>query len=317
MANTGGLLLAWVFIYAAFRYAVGPSFSSRGTLETLARQSTIVSLAALGMVFVIVSGGIDLSIGSSVALVTVVIASSLSAGLDPVLAMLLGVAAGLAAGLLNGLAVTKLRLGPFIATLGTLLVFRGLAKGIAHEQKVDAPTTWLGDLLATLGPGERWKLVPPGVWLMLLAAVAVAWVLRSTVFGRRVFALGGNERAALYSAVPVDRVKLTVYIVGGLFAGLAGLMQFSRLTVGDPTVAVGLELDVIAAVVIGGASLSGGQGSVPGALLGALIMTTIRAGGSQMNLPNWVQEIATGLIIIGSVTLDRVRRGSGQGETGG
>lgn len=306
--NLLGLVIAWIALFAVFSILVkSGAFASRENIETLARQSTMVALAALGMTYVIVSGGIDLSVGSVVALVTVIIAWLVQRGAPPLVALLGGVLAGGFCGLLNGAFISKLKVGAFIVTLGSLLVFRGLAKGIAHEQKIDAPLTWLNDLLAKLPPNSRWMLVPIGVWVMLVLAVFVAWVLRGTRFGRYVIAIGSNEQAARYAGIPVERVRVAVYVLGGLFAGLAGVMQFSRLTVGDPTVAVGLELDVIAAVVIGGASLSGGQGSVAGALLGALIMTTIRSGCSQMGLPNWVQEIVTGSIIVLAVALDRLR----------
>ena len=149
--------------------------------------------------------------------------------------------------------------------------------------------------------------MPTGVWLTIVMAIVVALVLRYTVFGRHIVSIGSNEQAARLSGIPVERVKVFIFMLGGVFAGLAGLLQYSRLTVGDPTVAVGLELDVIAAVVIGGASLSGGEGSILGSVLGALIMTTIRAGTSQMGLANWVQEIVTGSIIVVAVALDRIR----------
>lgn len=305
--NLAGLFAAWAVIFSIFAWRVGPSFAGRANVETLFRQTTIVGLASLGATLIIVSGGIDLSIGSVVAFVTVVIATLVKAGASPWLALLGGVGAGAMAGLLNGLLITRLKVGPFIVTLGTLGLFRGLATGLAKEQKIDAPETWLNDVLATLGKSERWKLLPPGVWFALLLAVATAWLLRRTVFGRHVVAVGSNEQAARLCGVPIDRVKVLVYVFGGITVGLAGLMQFSRLTVGDPTVARGLELDVIAAVVIGGASLAGGQGSVAGTLLGALLLSTIRAGASQMGLPNWVQDIVTGAIIVLSVTLDRYR----------
>jgi ribose/xylose/arabinose/galactoside ABC-type transport system permease subunit len=205
--------------------------------------------------------------------------------------------------------VTALRVGPFIVTLGTLLVARGAAKGLAHEQKIDAEPAWLADVLAALPPERAWQLVPPGVWLVLGAAAAVGVALRASAFGRFVLAVGSNEEAARLSGVPVGRTKRAVYTAGGAAAGLAGVLQFSRLTVGDPTVAVGLELDVIAAVVIGGGSLAGGVGSAAGSLIGALVMTVIRAGCTQMGLANWVQEIVTGGIIVAAVALDRLRRG--------
>lgn len=301
-----GLAIALIVLFVGFSLKM-PQFATLLNVQTLARQSTIVTIAALGMTFVIVAGGIDLSIGSIVALVTVVVAAFLQAGVDPVLAGGIGVLAGAACGAVNGGMISGLKVGPFIVTLGSLLVIRGIAKGLAHEQKIDAPASWLAELVAVLPPDRKWMLLPPGVWLAILLAIGSSMVLWRTVFGRNVFAIGSNERAAYYCGLPVAKVKFVVYVLGGLFAGIAGLMQFSRLTVGDPTVAVGLELDVIAAVVIGGASLSGGHGSIAGSVLGALIMTTIRAGCSQMGLPNWVQEIVTGVIIVLSVGLDRLR----------
>jgi ribose/xylose/arabinose/galactoside ABC-type transport system permease subunit len=236
-----------------------------------------------------------------------VIAAGLDGGVSPILAAVMGVAAGALCGCISGQLITRLRVVPFIVTLGMLLLVRGVAKGLAHEQKIDAPLTWLNELLATLGPDQKWMIMPPGVWMLALLALLMAGLLRYTRLGRHIFAIGSNEQTARLCGVAVERVKVTVYSLSAAFAGVAGLMQFSRLTVGDPTVAVGLELDVIAAVVIGGGSLSGGEGSILGTIVGALIMSVIRAGCSQMGLPNWVQEIVTGMIIVIAVTLDRLR----------
>ena len=302
-----GPLLGLAGVYAFFALVGPDSFSSVRNLETMARQTTIVGTAALGMTLVIISGGIDLSAGSIIALSTVVVAALLQAGFDPLWAALGGIGAGALCGLVNGLLITRLRVVPFIVTLGTLLVVRGTAKGLAHEQKIDAPLTWLIDLLAALRPEEKWMLVPSGVWVMAGMALLVGGMLRYTRLGRHIFAIGSSEQTARLCGVAVERVKATVYALCAGFAGLAGVMQFSRLTVGDPTVAVGLELDVIAAVVIGGGSLAGGEGSILGSLVGALIMTVIRSGCSQMGLPNWVQEMVTGGIIVLAVALDRLR----------
>ena len=307
LLKTLGPLAGLALVCGLFAALAPGSFSTLANLETIARQTTIVGTAALGMTVVIIAGGIDLSVGSVVAMSTVATASLLNVGWAPLLAGVGGLVSGLLCGLLNGALVIRLRVVPFIVTLGTLLVVRGAAKGFAGEQKIDAPITWLNDLLAALPPETSWMLVPAGVWGMLVLAVVTALVLHQTVFGRHVFAIGSNEEAARLSGVPVDRVKLAVYAVGGAFGGLAGLAQFSRLTVGDPTVAMGLELDVIAAVVIGGGSLSGGEGSVLGTLVGAMIMTVIRSGCSQMGLSNWIQEIVTGGIIVLAVALDRLR----------
>lgn len=305
--GAAGPLAGLAAVYLLFVLAAPDSFPTASNLQTILRQATIVGIASLGMTLVMIAGGIDLSVGSSIALSTVVTAWVLqNTSHGPAVAGLAGVAVGAVVGLVIGLLVTRLRIVPFIITLGMMLVVRGLAKGIAREQKIDAPTTWLKDLLAA---GRAWEW-PPGVWIMLALALLVAGLLRYTVFGRHIFAVGSNPQTARLCGVPVNRVRVLVYTLGGAFTGLAGLMQFSRLTVGDPTVAIGKELDVIAAVVIGGGSLSGGEGSVLGSLIGALIMTVIANGCSQVGHPNWVQEIVTGVIIVVAVGLDRLRRRS-------
>jgi ribose/xylose/arabinose/galactoside ABC-type transport system permease subunit len=308
--NRLGPAIGLALIFGFFAFAGPESFSSTRNLETIARQTAIVGMAALGMTLIMAMGGIDLSVGSVVALSTVVVAWLLQHGHSPWVAAAGGVAVGGLCGLVNGTLITRLRVVPFIVTLGMLLVVRGVAKGLAHEQKIDVDPDalhWLEELLAVLPAGKRWLLVPVGVWLTIALAVGVAALLRYTRLGRHTFAVGSNELTARLCGVAVERVKTTIYVIGGAFAGLAGLLQFSRLTVGDPTVASGLELDVIAAVVIGGGSLSGGEGSVLGSIVGALIMAVIRSGCSQMGLPNWVQEIVTGGIIVAAVALDRWR----------
>ncbi len=306
--NLLGLVLSLATIFIIFSILVPGSFPTIRNVETLARQSAITSLVSLGLTFVIIGGGIDLSVGSVAALAAVVIALGLNAGLNPWLSALGGVLAGTLCGLINGAIITRFKMGPFIVTLGTLLAVRGAAKGIAHEQAINAPDSPLGQLLSILAKHDRWQLLPPGVWLTIFLAVTAGWVLKSTRFGRHVVAVGSNESAARLCGVPIDRVKLAVYALSGFFAGLAGLMFFSRLTVGDPTIAAGLELDAIAAAVIGGASLAGGEGSIAGSILGTVIMVTLRSGASQYGLPNWVQEIVTGTIIVLAVGLDRLRR---------
>lgn len=209
-------------------------------------------------------------------------------------------------GLINGLTITLLRIVPFIATLGMLGVARGAAKYFAGEQTINARPTWLNELAVTF-PSRPWMLVAPGVWVAVVLAAAMTLVLRNTVFGRRVFAVGSNEAAARACGIATGRLKVWIYAVAGLFFGLAGVMQMSRLRQGDPTVAVGAELDVIAAVVIGGASLGGGEGSIPGAMIGALIMALLRNGCQQMGWSNYIQEIIIGVIIVLAVAADRYR----------
>jgi ribose/xylose/arabinose/galactoside ABC-type transport system permease subunit len=308
LLNRFGPLLGLIGVLLLF-VIIGPeSFRSARNFETIARQTTIVGLGALGMTIIMIGGGIDLSVGSMVAMATVVIAWVLKgASVPPFLAATLAVLTCAVCGAANGLLITRLKVVPFIVTLGMMLLVRGAAKGLSHEQKIDAPETWLNNLLASLPVDQRWMLVPPGVWTLAVMAVLVALTLRYTRLGRHTFAIGSNELTARLCGVAVDRVKVIIYILGGAFAGLAGVMQFSRLTVGDPTVAVGLELDIIAAVVIGGGSLSGGEGTILGSLVGALIMSVIRSGCSQMGVSNWVQEIITGAIIVAAVAFDRLR----------
>jgi len=309
--NRLGPILALLVVYGFFALIAPASFSTARNMEMIARQTTIVGIAALGMTLVIISGGIDLSVGSIVALSTVVVAWLLQyAGAGPLTAAIGGVAAAALFGLISGTLITRLKVVPFIVTLGMMLVVRGAAKGIAREQKIDVDPgrlKWLQELLASVPQDKSWMLVPAGVWILVLLAVGTAFLLRYMRVGRHIFAIGSNEQTARLCGVGVQRVKVFVYTACGAFAGLAGVMQFSRLTVGDPTVAAGLELDVIAAVVIGGGSLSGGEGSILGTLMGALIMTVIASGCTQMGMPNWVQQIITGCIIVVAVALDRLR----------
>jgi len=301
-----GVLVGLAVVAAIFGVLIGPQFFRAGNLELMARQTVIVCVAALGMTMVIVSGGIDLSVGSVVALSTVVTALLLRGGVAPAVAALGAVAAGAVCGAVNGLLITQLRVVPFIVTLGTMLLVRGAAKGLADERRIEAPVTWLNDLVRTVRDG-RGLLLPPAIWMTAILALAIALTLRYTRFGRHLFAIGSSERTARLCGVRIDWCKFAVYTLAAALAGLAGVMEFSKLSVGDPTVAVGLELDVIAAVIIGGGSLLGGRGSIVGTTAGAAIMSVIQVGCSQQGLPNWVQQIVTATIIVGAVALDRWR----------
>jgi ribose/xylose/arabinose/galactoside ABC-type transport system permease subunit len=304
MLERGGALLGLIFVALVFGALVGPQFFAGANLELMARQMAIVSIAAVGMTIVIVAGGIDLSVGSMIALSTVVIAQLLRAGLSPAAAALGAIAVAALCGLVNGVLITQLRVVPFIVTLGTMLIIRGAAKGLAEERRIEAPATWLNDLLRVTR-GET--LLPSGIWAVIALALLVGGVLRYTRFGRHVFAIGSNERMARLCGVAISRTKVAVYTLSAALTGFAGLLMFSKLSVGDPTVAIGLELDVIAAVIIGGGSLSGGRGTVAGTLIGAAIMTVIQIGCSQKGLANWIQQIVTGGIIVAAVALDRMR----------
>jgi ribose/xylose/arabinose/galactoside ABC-type transport system permease subunit len=298
-----GLIGVFVFFTVAVWIRSGHnSFATPGNLQTIALQSAIVGMATLGMTVIIISGGIDLSMGSTIALTSVVVAGLLKfEGWPAFPAACGGVVAGGLCGLLNGALITQLRVVPFIVTLGTSLILRGSGKDFADERTINPDPSSLDSLLDQSG------ILPPGVWLLALLAAGVSAMLHHTRFGRHVVAIGSNEAAARLCGVPIARTKILVYVLGGVFAGLAGLLQYSRLTIGDPTSAPGLELDVIAAVVIGGASLAGGEGSIAGSLVGALFMTTIRNGCAQMGWRNSRTEIVAGAIIIIAAGLDRLR----------
>ncbi|HTY39189.1 MAG TPA: ABC transporter permease [Bacteroidota bacterium] len=302
-----GPVVGLIFVFSLFAVLTPGKFATISNLQLMLLQTAVVGTAALGMTMIIISGGIDLSVGSVIALTTVVVALLLNAGASPLAAAGGGVVTGMICGAMIGTLITRLRLAPFIVTLGMWGALRGAAKGLANEQMVVAPGTWLTKLLNTLTDEQAWMLLPPGVWLMLALALVVGVVLKYTKPGRYMFAVGSNEVAARICGVPVERTKLLVYILGSGFAALAGILQFSYLTVGDPTTASGMELDIIAAVVIGGGSLAGGEGTILGSLVGALIMTTVANGCTKMELPNWVQEIVAGAIIVIAVSLDRFR----------
>jgi ribose/xylose/arabinose/galactoside ABC-type transport system permease subunit len=289
------------------------SFLTAYNWRTIAVQTVIVGTAALGMTIIIISGGIDLSVGSIVALVTVFSALLVrDVGWSLPLAMVAGVLLGGVCGLFNGSMITGLGVVPFIITLGSLKIFRGLAKWLSTSTAVyvpqDAKPWWFGRILAT-EPQPPWLLMAPGVWILVILSIALALTLRYSVLGRYIYAIGSNEATARLCGINVARVKITVYTLAGLATGLAGVMQFVYLdATGDPVTADGLELQVIAAVVIGGGSLSGGEGTVLGTLIGCLIMSVLNNGCVHAGIPNATQDVIIGTIIVAAVALDRLRR---------
>jgi ribose transport system permease protein len=308
--KAGGPFFGLIFVCLLFaRTEAAPFIFAPGNLKNVLVQTVIVSLGALGMTLIIVSGGIDLSVGSVVAFTSVLGAKLLTDGWSTVPMALAVIVTGGLIGLLNGSLIAGLRLLPFIVTLGMMGMIRGSAKWLANSQTIsiagDSPVV---TLMARLKPREFMPL-PPGVWLALGLAALVAFVLRQSVFGRRIFALGSSEAPARLCGVRIGLTKVLIYGLAGLFFGLAGLFQLARLTQGDPSIAVGLELDIIAAVVIGGASLNGGTGSILGSLIGALVMAVLRNGASLCGWPNYAQEIAIGAAIVVAVALDQWRQG--------
>ena len=285
--ETFGRLIALVLVFAFFAILVPDrSFLKPGNIEDILRQSAVYATAALGMTMVIITAGIDLSVGSTIALTTVTVAYMLNLGLDPtvpgdkglihdwpillpIVAVLAAVAMATLMGALNGLMIVALRLVPFIVTLGMMGIIRGVAKGIADQRTVYVmEDVWIKDIMrATLtskDPSRSWMLLPPGVWLLIVAAVFAALLLRYTRLGRHIFAVGSNPETARLCGVPVGRTTIIVYALAGMFGGLAGLMEFAYGNgIGEPTGAIGYELYVIAAVVIGGGQLHGRRGLHP------------------------------------------------------
>lgn len=316
--NTFGPLIALALVWVGFgllesRLQGGGFLDARiftsEAVSQIVQQSVVIGIAAIGMTLIIISAGIDLSVGSAIALCSVVAAQLVVAGGGPLAVVVGTLATGALCGLGIALLVVRIRLIPFITTLGTLLVLRGIALALANSQPINVQdAAWLRFWLNGLPEGWQWLVIPPGGWLMLGLAGLASLTLRYTVFGRHVFAVGSNEQTARLCGVAVDRVKVWVYILGGVFAAISGLMLASNQGQGDPTGASGYELDIIAAVVIGGASLSGGVGSVAGAILGTLVMSVIKVGCVLNGIEESTTRIVTGAIIVIAVLVDRLRQ---------
>jgi ribose transport system permease protein len=307
-----GPFLGLLFVVGIFsiKPEVRTVFLTGGNFKIIFTQTVIVAIGALGMTLIIVSGGIDLSVGSVVALASVVGAKLLSLrepwSAPSVIAAT--VVAGGVVGLVNGWLIAGFRMMPFIVTLGMMGVARGAAKWLGDNQTVNYDEQAAVNTIMAMDEPYEFFPLPIGVWVAIGLALVIAILLRQTIFGRYVFAIGSNEATARLCGIRVRMQKVIIYTLAGLLFGVAGLMQLSRLTQGDPTVAIGLELDIIAAVVIGGASLSGGTGSILGSMIGALIMAILRNGSNQMGWPTYMQEIIIGIVIVLAVALDQFRQ---------
>ncbi|WP_347321231.1 ribose ABC transporter permease RbsC [Rossellomorea sp. RS05] len=281
---------------------INPSFLEPLNLLNLLRQVAINALIAYGMTFVILTGGIDLSVGSILALSSALMAGMMVSGLDPILAVLIGCILGAIMGAVNGLLITKGKMAPFIATLATMTMFRGLTLVCTDGN----PITGLGDNYAFQLFGRGYFLGIPVPAITMLLAFAILWViLHKTPFGRKTYAIGGNEKAALISGIKVSRMKIMIYSLAGLLAALAGAILTSRLNSAQPTAGTSYELDAIAAVVLGGTSLSGGRGLIVGTLIGALIIGTLNNGLNLLGVSSFFQMVVKGIVIIIAVLIDR------------
>lgn len=302
LAGQNGALAA-LLLLGVVMALLSPVFLSTQNLLNVGVQAAVVAILAFGQTFVIISGGIDLSVGSVAALTAIVTGYAAGTyGLTPLLAIALGIAAGLACGLVNGILVAYGRLPAFIATLAMLSVARGLALVLSDGVPVPQPSAvaWFG---STLG---GWLPVP--VLIMVVLGILAAFILNRTYTGRAIYAIGGNEEAARLSGINVRRQKLVIYGLASTFSAVAGLVLAGRLASGQPQAAAGYELDAIAAVVIGGASLAGGQGRAFGTLVGALVLAVIRNGLNLLNVSSFWQQVVIGVVIALAVLSDTLRR---------
>lgn len=280
-----------------------PYFLTATNLSAVVRQTAVINIMALGMTLIIVSGGIDLSVGAILAFSGTVGAMAMSGGQPLWVGILVGIGCGLAWGWINGVLTTWLKIPPFIVTLGTL----GIARGLTLIISGGLPVVGLPKELAFLGEGRVFGL--PFVLLVLLVCAAVTHViLHQTKLGRYTYAIGSNVHAAVYAGIPVSRYTIGVYAISGALCGLASMIETSRLMTGQPTAGQGYELQVIAAVVIGGGSLTGGEGSVIGTLIGAFIMGLLANGSDLLGINPYLQQAIIGAIIILAVALDEARK---------
>ena len=314
LAALGGLLLLIVI----FSFT-SDSFFSVNNIMTVGLQTSTIAFIGIGVTCVILTGGIDLSIGSIVALSGVAAGLAVNAGMPVSMGLLLGVLTGSACGLVNGVLVTTFRLPPFIATLGTMMILRGLALYVTDA----APVSGMPDAFGDLGNGSLFRIVEEGdnglphvifpgipypVILMIVAAVLFTFALTKMRMGRYLYAIGSNEEAARLSGLRVKYYKLLVYVISGFTASFAGLIFTSRVMSGQPNAGVGFELDAIAAVVLGGASIAGGRGMIIGTLIGAMMLGVLNNGLNLLGISPYVQYVVKGLIIWGATFISSARR---------
>ncbi|MGK9044603.1 ABC transporter permease [Mammaliicoccus vitulinus] len=278
------------------------AFLDLSNLLNLLRQVSINGLIAFGMTFVILTGGIDLSVGSILALSSAFTAILITSGLDPIVALIVGVLGGFLLGVFNGVLVTFGSMAPFIATLATMTIFRGLTLVVTDGN----PITNLGDsyMFQLFGKGYFFGIPVPAV-TMIIVFIVLAIILQKTTFGRHTYAIGGNEIASKISGIKVNRVKILIYGISGLMSALAGAILTSRLNSAQPTAGTSYELDAIAAVVLGGTSLTGGKGRIIGTFIGVLIIGVLNNGLNLLGVSSFYQQVVKGIVILIAVLIDR------------
>lgn len=294
-----GIFVVFIIICLILAF-ISPQFLTVSNWTIIITQASINALLAFGVTFVIITGGIDLSLGSMVA-VTGVTAAMLAHPdtFSVALPIFAGLLAGLLMGVFNGFIITKSKIAPFIVTLGTMTIGRGLALILSKGR----PVSNLSDSFNFIGGGDILG-IPFPIIVLIIIFIICSLILKKTLLGRYIYAIGGNEQASRASGINVNQVKMAVYSISGLLAGLAGILLTSRITTGQPNAGAGFELDAIAAAVIGGTSTSGGTGTMTGTLIGVLLIGVINNGLDLLNVTSYYQQVVMGIIIIGAVVLD-------------
>lgn len=296
--------IAALIILIVFVSVLNPAFLQVNNLLNLMRQLIINGFIALGMTFVILTGGIDLSVGSTLAFTSAIFAGLLQNGMATGLAILITLALGLALGLINGILITKGKLAPFIVTLATMTIFRGLTLVYMDGRPISGPKDNFA--FQFLGKGQVFG-IPFQVILFLIVYIVLSTLLNKTSHGRKIFAVGGNEKASFISGIKIDKVKVLVYVISALMAVVSGLVLTSRLNSAQPTAGSAYEMDAIAAVVLGGTSMTGGSGSLTGTLIGILILGVLNNGLNLLGVSSFYQQIVKGVVILIAVLIDRKR----------
>lgn len=294
--------LAGLFAIVLVVSIMEPDFLTLNNLFNILRQVSINALIAFGMTFVILTGGIDLSVGSILALSSAFVAGLMTDGTSALIAVLAGLIVGAVMGALNGMVISLGKVAPFIATLATMTIFRGLTLVYTDGKPITGLSQ--GGWFELFGRGYFW-IFPVPVLTMLIAFAVLYFILKKTTFGRHTYAIGGNEEAAKLMGIQVNKVKIMIYSLSGLMAALAGIILTSRLNSAQPTAGTSYELDAIAAVVLGGTSLSGGRGWIVGTLIGALIIGTLNNGLNLLGVSSFFQLVVKGLVILFAVLADR------------
>lgn len=299
-----GPLIALVFLVLIITI-LNPSFLSVNNLMNLLRQVSVNGFIAFGMTFVILTGGIDLSVGSTLALSGAITASFIADGFNPLVAMAIGILTGAILGAINGVLISKGGMAPFISTLATMTIYRGATLVFTDGN----PITGIGDsnLFNFIGRGYLLG-IPFPVILMFICYILLFVLLHQTTFGRKTYAIGGNEKAAKIAGVKIDKIKILIYTISGVMASISGIILTSRLNSAQPTAGNAFEMDAIAAVVLGGTSLSGGRGRIFGTLVGALIIGTLNNGLNLLGVSSFYQQIVKGLVIVVAVLMDRRKK---------